>query len=69
MGGVINGGTYIWWGRGACKWNKKNVSEQRDEMYLRNELKQTPLHLELNFDDTLNFIVHHDKWRMYLKNI
>ena len=38
-------------------------------MYLRNELKQTPLHLELNFDDTLNFIVHHDKWRMYLKNI
>ena len=39
-----------------------NVSEKRIKT-------NTPLHLELHFDNTLNFIVHHDKWRMYLKNI
>ena len=36
MVGLISGG-----GGGAYKSNKKNVSEQWDEMYLRNELKQT----------------------------
>ena len=47
--------------------SKKNVSERRDETYLRNELKLT-YHYILSY--TYNaFIVRHNKRRIYFKNI
>ena len=59
MGGLISGWAY--------KRNKNNVSEWRDIAYLRNELKLTYHYILSYIYNT--FIVRHNKWRIYFKNI
>ena len=58
-GGLISGRAY--------KRNEKNVSEQQDKTYLRNELKLTYLYVLSYIYNT--FIVRYNKRRIYFKNI